>query len=289
MVPMPEAQSSAGRDADVAGCDRPSGPSPVAEVRLVARFERTPAGFAFRASSLPGHLLHLVLAGRVEQSCNGRRYRLGPGDLLWYHDDELVEGRVAAAPWTFAAVLLHAPALPPPPADRRLVRAAGAAVGRAFAALLAAWPLPAGLARSCALHAGANALLAALPAPDPAAAAAAAGQGALWWRAEERLRAAPGGSWSVAGLAHALGVAPRTLERACRLATGASPRARLGELRLQAARALVLRSQLPLGTVAARGGWGRVHEFSRAYRRRYGLPPSHDRARGDDWWPAPHA
>jgi AraC-like DNA-binding protein len=261
----------------------------VAEVRLVARFERGPAGFAFRASSLPGHLLHLVLTGRVEQACNGRRYHLGPGDLLWYHDDELVEGRVAAAPWTFASVLLHAPALPPPPDDRRRVRGAGAAVQRAFDALFAAWPLPAGLARTCALHAGANALLAALPAPDPSAAVAATGRGALWWRAEDRLRAAPGGSWSVAGLARALGVAPRTLERACHDATGASPRARLGELRLQAARALVLRSALPLGAVAQRGGWGRVHEFSRAYRRRYGLPPSRDRVQGDDWWPVPTA
>jgi AraC-like DNA-binding protein len=286
IMAMPRPPSSAGCAADVAGCDRPSGASPIAEVRLVARFARTQAGFAFRASSLPGHLLHLVLAGEVEQTCNGRRYLLKPGDLLWYHDDEVVDGRVRRAPWIFASLLLHAPMLPPPPDDRRLLRATPAGVRRAFAALQAAWPQPAGRARTCALHAGANALLAALPAsaglPEPERDP----RGRLWWLAEERARAAGPDAWSVAGLARVLAVTPRTLERACVLATGVSPRRRLGDLRLQAARALVLRSDLSFGAIAAQGGWGRVQEFSRAYRQRYGRPPSQDRQSGDDWWPA---
>lgn len=282
---MPRPPSSAGCAADVAGCDRPSGASPIADVRLVARFERTQAGFAFRASSLPGHLLHLVLAGEVEQTCNGRRYRLQPGDLLWYHDDEVVEGRVRRAPWIFASLLLHAPMLSPPPDDRRLLHAAPARVRRAFAALQTAWAQPVGRARTCALHAGANALLAALPVDAVQSGPERNPRGRLWWQAEERARAAGPDTWTVAGLARALAVAPRTLERACILATGVSPRRRLGDLRLQAARALVLRSELSFGAIAAQGGWGRLQEFSRAYRQRYGLPPSLDRRRGDDWWP----
>lgn len=285
MMDMRGSPSSAGSVSHVAQCDRPSGASPITEVRLVARYERRQPGFTFRASSLPGHLLHLVLDGEVEQFCNGRRYRLKRGDLLWYHDDEVVEGRVRRSPWIFAAVLLHAPSLPPPPDDHRLLRAAPANVHQAFKTLLTAWVLPPGPARTFALHSGANALLAAVPADALEPHQGRDARSLLWWQAEERLRAAPGGSWSVAGLAGLLDVAPRTLERACQRATGVNPRRRIGDLRLQAARALVLRSDLALGAIAEQGGWGRVQEFSRAYHRRYGLPPSLDRQHGDDWRP----
>ncbi len=93
--------------------------SPIEEVRLVARYRHAGLGFRFQSASLPGHLIHLMIAGRVRQTCDGRSYELSAGDAIWYHEDEAVSGEVIAAPWEFLSVNLIAPTLPPPGEDAR--------------------------------------------------------------------------------------------------------------------------------------------------------------------------
>src|SRR6188768_4210986 len=97
---------------------------PVEEIRGVFLFERSEETFV--ASSSPGHLLHLVINGEVRQRCNGREYHLRPGDMLWYHESEFVEGECLQAPWRFYSIIFHAPSLPPPDFSRRLARPAEA-------------------------------------------------------------------------------------------------------------------------------------------------------------------
>ena len=142
----------------------PVGPSPIESIRLVERFERPLAGFKFTATSLPGHLLHLVVAGEVEQSCNGRRQHLTPGALVWYHEDEWVEGRVLRAPWVYYSVNFSAPTLSPPDFAQR-VRPGHAALASTFAALLTEWRAAPGAPRSLRSHAHLLTLLAALGGP----------------------------------------------------------------------------------------------------------------------------
>ena len=103
----------------------PAGPSPVESIRSVQLLVRRRQGFRFTATSLPGHLVQFILKGRVRQSCNGRVYDLGPGDVIWYHEDEWVEGVVREAPWIFYSVNFLAPGLPPPDYARRVVRPRG--------------------------------------------------------------------------------------------------------------------------------------------------------------------
>lgn len=84
---------------------------------------------------------------------------------------------------------------------------------------------------------------------------------------------------SIAQLASVLGQVERTLHaRFCR-ELGLSPQRCYVQLRLNRARQLLLETDWPLAEVASRCGYGSGASFSRAFRARYGYPPS--QVRGD--------
>ena len=255
-----------------------TGPSPIEGIRLVERFERRSADFTFTATSLPGHLIHLIVAGEVEQTSNGRRQRLAPGTLVWYHEDEWVEGRVLRAPWVWYAVNFSAPTLSPPDFARRLLPDQ-AALEPAFAALHAAWRQPPSWRRDVLCQSHLLALLAGLetnrddrPSATPA--------GRLWWEVETWARQHIERAPTLAELCAQFHRSPNTLARACREAVGLAPMKRLKQIRLSLARGLVLYSDLNMTEIALRVGYHRVHEFSRDYRKPHGRPPSAERAGG---------
>lgn len=253
----------------------PAGPSPIESIRLVERFTRPERAYAFTATSLPGHLIHLVIAGEVEQTCNGRRQRLGPGTAVWYHEDEWVEGRVLRSPWVYYSVNFAAPTLHPPDFAQRLLPDRSA-LARTFAELHAAWQLPPSWARDClcqshllALIAGLNAHEANRPPATPA--------GKLWWEVESWARQRIERPVTLDDLCRQSGRSPNTLARACREAVGLAPMKRLKQIRLSLARGLVVYSDLNMTEIALRVGYARVHEFSRDYRKAYGRPPTLER------------
>lgn len=254
---------------------RAIGPSPVESIRLVERFERRSTDFAFTATSLPGHLLHLVLQGEVEQSCNGRRQRFGPGALVWYHEDEWVEGRVVRAPWIYYSVNFSAPTLSPPDFAAR-VRPGQDALVATFAALHSAWRQPASVRRNYLCQAHLLALLAAAAA-DASAPAPAPGTVRLWWEIEAWARQRLDQPCSLDVLCGAFHRSPNTVARACRDAVGLPPMKRLKQIRLSLARGLVQHSELTMTEIAGRIGYARVHEFSRDYRKAFGRPPTAER------------
>lgn len=90
------------------------GNSPIESILLAKLITKEIAGETFTASSLPGHLLHFVVSGHVRQQCNGRIYELKTGSVLWYHEDEWVQGEVLQAPWQFYTINFIAPHLLPP-------------------------------------------------------------------------------------------------------------------------------------------------------------------------------
>lgn len=251
--------------------------SPVQEIRLALRFERRVAGWRFDATSLPGHLLHYSDTGRVQQECNGREYELRPGSVMWYHDDELVRGTVVRSPWIVYSINFIAPDLPPPPFESRLIHGC-TALRRDFREVIDLWHdlRQPPLVRKLRAHAALARILAALALPEqqpfhmnP--------QTRLWWELETELRKdlrQPVSLRRMTELSHA---SPATIARACRLAVGLTPARRLKHVRLNLARGLVLRSQLPMKEIAERVGYSRVHEFSRDYRKHFGHPPTADR------------
>jgi len=256
--------------------DRPaSGSSPIDSIRLVERFERAQPGFTFQATSLPGHLIHLVLQGEVEQTCNGRRQRLSPGTIVWYHEDEWVEGRVVTAPWIYCSVNFSAPTLAPPDFNARLQSNRGD-LAPIFTSLLAAWRQEPSALRDLQCQARLLDLLAALH-PQTQTAPVSTPAGRLWWEVETWVRQNIARHLSLTELCAKFHRSPNTLARACLDAVGLPPMKRLKQIRLSLARGLVHYSDLNMTEIALRVGYARVHEFSRDYRKAHGLPPTTDR------------
>ncbi len=81
-------------------------------------------------------------------------------------------------------------------------------------------------------------------------------------------------------IASRVGVPPWRLTRLFKRSLRMSPRSYSVELRLQRARDMLRNTTLAVSEIAADCGYDNAEVFSRAYRKRFGLPPSHDRAPG---------
>lgn len=84
---------------------------------------------------------------------------------------------------------------------------------------------------------------------------------------EQRLAAPP----TLDGMAYELGTNERKLTQAFRRKAGLSVFEYLAELRLETARRLLESSKLQIQLIADRVGYSNAGDFTRAYRRRYGL------------------
>ena len=263
--------------------------SPVESVIFCSRLGPRPAGFSFKATSLPGHLIHIVTSGRVRQECNGREYLLKPGAVIWYHEDELVRGLVLQGPWIWYSVGFIARSLPPPGFEFRQFFPEQDKVTRPFESMLKAWndvSLPA-MIRTLRVHGGLLEILNILLSPllprknanvtnwtehaDPRA--------RLWWEIETKLRMNLERPVTLAGMGQLCGRSQATIARSCKYAVGLPPLKRVKQVRMSLARGLVQHSQLTMSEIASRIGYDRVHEFSRDYRKNYGFPPTHHRGK----------
>ena len=84
---------------------------------------------------------------------------------------------------------------------------------------------------------------------------------------------------SAAQLAQNVGMSTRQLERLFRAHLGRTLREHYLDLRLDRARNLVTQTALPIIEVAFACGFVSAPHFSRAYRARFGLPPTRERRR----------
>jgi AraC-like DNA-binding protein len=83
----------------------------------------------------------------------------------------------------------------------------------------------------------------------------------------------------VAELARACGMSTSAFHRSFHAVTALSPIQFQKQLRLQRSRLLLLTGHADVATVAHRVGYDSVSQFSREYRRQFGLPPGRDAAR----------
>lgn len=80
--------------------------------------------------------------------------------------------------------------------------------------------------------------------------------------------------WTVAGMAQAAGMDERRFYKLFQQVTGKPPYRYFLDLRLAVADSLLRLGGYGVGEVAERAGFGDSFQFSKAYRRRYGCPPS---------------
>jgi AraC-like DNA-binding protein len=103
--------------------------------------------------------------------------------------------------------------------------------------------------------------------------------------AEAYIRAHADQPLTVAQIAEAVGVGPRTLQAAFRDALDTSPRAMLTEVRFERARAALLAADdtTTVSDVAMASGFVHLGRFSVGYRQRFGEPPSDTLRRVRGW------
>jgi AraC-like DNA-binding protein len=252
------------------------------EVVLVDRICRVEPG-DFKSQSLPGHLIHVVTEGEVEQRAGGVMQHYGAGQAIWYCEDEPVYGRALKVPWVFYTVNFLAPALPPPPLDQRVCTVEPQTVAR-MEQLFDTWrnaDMPP-LLRHVRVHALLLQCIAdLLPADSQRHRVDTFTQ--LWWEIELHVRRNPDAPIDLKYLRRITGQSQRSIVRACHLAVGLSPMKRVKQIRLSYARGLVQLSNLTMTEIALRVGYSRVQEFSRDYREHYGRTPTDDRRAGPNY------
>jgi AraC-like DNA-binding protein len=212
----------------------------------------------------PDHEMIVVLEGRIQTDIDGERVGGGPGTALLYparlkHEEWAVGGR----PLTTVCISWVGPA-PSGPREKTDARGRITELARWLSELSAD---PAPEARDVA-----KGLLAALlheharPARMPGS--------DLVDRVRALTAARLAEDLSLEDLAHDAGLSRFHFVRAFRAAAGTTPMRWLRHQRLQAARALLLTTDLPLRAIAARVGFADEFQLSRVFRRETGRAPS---------------
>ena len=116
--------------------------------------------------------------------------------------------------------------------------------------------------------------------PEPRSGWLAALREPVLGRALALLHGAPAEPWTVTRLARRVGVSRSVLGARFVAALGAPPMHYLAQWRLQLAAHLLLGTDATLPEIAGRVGYESEAAFSRAFKRRLGLPPATWRARG---------
>jgi transcriptional regulator GlxA family with amidase domain len=254
------------------------GASPIRKVVFVARFEVREQGRSNTEYSFPGHHIQLTRRGRARIASCGRCHEVGPGGVLWFHNDEDFSILVRDVPWAFCNVSFLAPTLPPPDFAGRFQTRKPERILPLYDALYHTWTnltLPP-LQRLFRVHAALLEFLAELT--NQAQNRIRVDQeAALWWKLETQLRTNLHRPIDLRRMSRLVNSSPTTIRRACQRATGKSPRKRINEMRLEMARGLIWMSELSFKEIASRVGYARVQELSRHYHRRFGVTPTQDR------------
>ena len=249
------------------------------KIVLIDQITREQTG-DFEASSLPGHLIHIVYEGQVRQISSGHEQNISAHKAVWYCEDEQVRGQIVTAPWKFYTINFIAPTLPAPLIDNRVFDVTDQTVQKARE-LYEIWTgsnTPPTVRHLQLHHLLLDLILDIIPRSSQSHCVESSTH--IWWSVEEQLKkdlSRPIDLETIAKLSHR---SRRTVVRACRLATGLSPIKRIKQVRLSYARAHVLYSQLSMTEIAFRVGFPRVQEFSRDYHLYYGVAPSQDRKDG---------
>ncbi len=254
--------------------------SPLGQVLDVQLIRYGVAGFKFGELNTSGQLLIVALAGRASLDLNGRIFPFPAGAVAWLVEAEWLRLSVQAAPWSYLQIKFTAPALPaPPPAQR--VRRLGARYIHLARELDTAWHQPERLGtRALLVHGLACELLGRVLEDSAAVLEPTSQSTARWWAVEAEVRRNLGRAYALADLCTVAGTNRMALEAAAKEATGLTPIRRLRLIRLLHAQTLMRTTNLLLKEVAAAAGYVRVHEFSRDYRRMFGLSPHKHRSRG---------
>lgn len=215
--------------------------------------------------------MHLVVSGSYRLVTDGRGYNIRKGHVICYHGPEDIEWVGDDSEVVFFSIGFLAPQIEPPPLDVRVIRST-AAIRQSFHELQKASLVTEGEQRAFRMHAALLDILhqiRSLRVHVPQS-----GQSnAPWWAIESQLREKKLFRPTLRGLSALAGRSTASMARLCRRATGLSPLRRVRVIRMEESRALLTCSDLNVSQVAEYLGYPRMHEFSREFKRYFGVPP----------------
>lgn len=261
-------------------CAKPPGPSIVTGVDLLAVWDvdEAPSYDVKRNSPAPPLLIAVrTHAGRGRlELWGGRTFDMTPGTFAVFENERIARYRCAADRWAFWW-FEHRAAGPAPYPLYDLIRCPpGKDEPRLVSQIMTSLRHPHAAYR---MHASALYLsLATRWSRERPAATGSPRHGATIQRVIDEMYRRLGERWPVSAMARHAGVSERLFRQVFVEATGENPKRFSDRLRLDAAAELLRLGVHSVKEVAARLGFANQFHLSRAYRARFGVPPSKTRA-----------
>lgn len=248
--------------------------SPVEYVSGVWKFVRTPRK-EIKAKSTPDHLLHLVVSGSYTLKTNNRIYEIKPGSIIYYYATEDVEWVKSRETVVFYSVAFKSEMLKPLSFENRVLKASKKTIS-AFERLYEYSLCQNEYLKTMGVY---NSLISILLDIQKMTAGTIADTpkdkaANIWDYIEHRIRAEKNFRAQLDELCEISHRSRATLIRDCKKATGKSPMSRIRDMRMAEANGLLQFSTLNITQISEHLDYPRIHEFSREFKKYFGVPPT---------------
>ena len=247
---------------------------PVEYVSGVWKFTRAPRR-DIKAKSTPDHLLHLVVSGSYTLKTNGRVYEIKPGSIIYYYASEDVEWIESRETVVFYSVAFKSELFKPLSFENRVFKAAKRTVS-AFGKLYEYSLCQDEYVKTLGIYSSLLDILADIQkiTADTDTGGSKDEAENIWNNIELKIRTEKKFRPQLNELCEMSHKSRATLIRICRKSTGESPMRRIRNIRMAEANGLLQFSTLNITQISEHLDYPRIHEFSREFKKYFGVPPT---------------
>ena len=248
--------------------------SPIEYVSGVWKFVRKPRKDV-KAKSTPDHLLHLVVSGSYTLKTNNRIYEIKPGSIIYYYASEDVEWLESKETVVFYSVAFKSELFKPLPFENRVIKASKKTVA-SFEKLYEYSLCQDKYVKTLGVY---NSLLGILLDIQKMTEVAGDGESKdeaadVWNGIEQKIRTEKKFRAQLNELCEMSNKSRATLIRICKKSTGETPIRRIRNIRMAEANGLLQFSTLNITQISEHLDYPRIHEFSREFKKYFGVPPT---------------
>lgn len=245
---------------------------PVKSIGGIWRISRGGGGKKLYTAS-DGHFIQLVERGNCSLFFDNEQYSLSEGDLIFLHGGEKFHLAIPdGTELILLSVALDAPSIPPLPKESRILQSDKLAKD-IFHKIHKASLKPPSPSRLLLIFELASQLMRLVEQIRTQVSGKPETQD-LWLSIEQHLRANSMFRPSVQQIADIANCSRASVVRMCRKTRNSSPLARLREIRIAEAKALLDNSSMNISQIAEYLGYPRINEFSREFAAVLGHPPT---------------
>ncbi len=247
---------------------------PVEYVTGVWKFERAPRK-DIKAKSTPDHLIHLVISGSYTLKANNRIYEITPGSIIYYYATEDVEWIDSRETVVFYSVAFKSELFKPLSYENRVLKAENSTVS-AFEKLYEYSLCQNEYVKTIGVYSSLLSILMDIynSATDTVEGNSKEKAKNIWDDIEQKIRMKKKFRTQLNELCEMSQKSRATLIRICKKSTGKSPIRRIRDIRMAEANGLLQFSTLNITQISEHLDYPRIHEFSREFKKYFGVPPT---------------